>query len=432
MPISRAAQFMNMSGNPLYSQIQIPHQVPDSRRRLIAPCGESIVMYDLARLREEFPVLSRCIYLDSAATSQTPRRAVEAMCAYFYEYAANHGRSAHHLARRTTSEYEKVRGQLAGFLGASQEQLVFTKNTTESVNMVARGLRWKRGDHVVTTILEHHANLIPWIMLREKGVKVTVVPHENGYINPVTVAEAITPRTRLVAVTHMPNVLGTVQPVEEIGALAHEKEVPVVVDGAQSVGHIPIDLTHIDYFAIPGHKGLLGPQGTGALYLKDPESLECSLYGGGMVEHVSLNEVKFLPPPARFEPGTPNIPGVIGLGPAIGLVEELGVANIHRHEQDLGTRIHRGLSGIPGVSVYSPEGTGVVSFGVENRDPDEFARALDELDGICVRSGMHCAEPLTSSLDCRGTIRASVACYTTAEEVDRLLAAVRFLTGDRS
>ncbi|MBP1928734.1 cysteine desulfurase/selenocysteine lyase [Methanolinea mesophila] len=393
---------------------------------------ESIVMYDLVRLREEFPVLSRCVYLDSASTSQTPRRAVEAMCTYFYEYAANHGRGAHHLARRTTEEYEKVRAQLAGFLEASPEQIVFSKNTTESVNMVARGFRWKRGDHVITTMLEHHANLLPWMMLRDKGVRVTVVPHENGYINPVTVAEAITPRTRLVAITHMPNVLGTVQPVEEIGKMAHERGVPILVDGAQSVGHLPVDVTHIDYLAIPGHKGLLGPQGTGALYMKDPDSLECCLYGGGMVEHVSLTEVKLLPPPAKFEPGTPNIPGVIGLGPAIGLVEELGVDLIHRHEKKLGTRMCRGLSGIAGVSVYSPEGTGVVSFGVENREPNGFARALDDLDGICVRSGMHCAEPLTSSFDCRGTIRASVGCYTTAEEVDRLIAGVQALTGDRS
>jgi cysteine desulfurase/selenocysteine lyase len=214
--------------------------------------------------------------------------------------------------------------------------------------------------------------------------------------------------------------------------MVHERGVPILVDGAQSAGHIPVDLTHIDYFAIPGHKGLLGPQGTGALCMKDPESLECCLYGGGMVEHVSLEEVKFLPPPAKFEPGTPNIPGVIGLGPAIGLVEELGVANIHRHEQALGTRICRGLAEIPGVSVYSPEGTGVISFGVANRDPNEFARALDDLDGICVRSGMHCAEPLTSSFDCRGTIRASVGCYSTQDEVDRLVSAVRVLTGDSS
>jgi cysteine desulfurase/selenocysteine lyase len=386
-------------------------------------------MYDLARLREEFPVLSRCVYLDSASTSQTPRRAVEAMCTYFYEYAANHGRGAHHLARRTTGEYEKVREHLAAFLRATPGQIVFTKNATESVNIVARGIRWKRGDHVVTTILEHHANLLPWMMLREIGVKVTVVPHENGYLNPATVAGAITPRTRLVAVTHMPNVLGTVQPVEEIGALVHERGVPLLVDGAQSVGHIPVDLTNIDYFAIPGHKGLLGPQGTGALYMKDTESLECCIFGGGIVEHVSLEEVKLLPPPARFEPGTPNIPGVIGLGPAIGLVEELGVENIHRHELAMGARIFEGLSDIPGVRVYSPPGTGVVSFGVENRDPNEFARALDDLDGICVRSGMHCAEPLTSSFDCRGTIRASVGCYTTPDEVDRLVAAVRVLTG---
>jgi cysteine desulfurase/selenocysteine lyase len=181
--------------------------------------------------------------------------------------------------------------------------------------------------------------------------------------------------------------------------------------------------------AIPGHKGLLGPQGTGALYLKDPESIRPSIWGGGMVQHVSHNRVVLLPPPARFEPGTPNIPGIIGLGPAISLVRNLGVEDIHAHEKHLGDRMHRGLSAIPGVSVYSPPGTGVVSFNVAGKNPDAFARELDDYQKICVRSGMHCAEPLSSSYHCEGTIRASVGCYTTEREADTLVDAVRHLAG---
>lgn len=384
-------------------------------------------MYNLETLRQEFPILSKCIYLDSASTSQTPRCSVEAMCEYFYEYAANHGRGAHHLARKTTERYEETREKLGCFLNVPPDHIIFTKNTTDSVNTVAKGLTWKRGDEIITTWLEHHSNLLPWMMLRNKGVRVTIVPHENGYLNPRTIEEAITKKTKLIAATHMPNILGTVQPVEEIGRIAHEAGVPLVVDGAQSVGHFPVDVTSIDYLAIPGHKGLLGPQGTGALYMKDPDSLDCSMFGGGMVVSVSHKEVRLLPPPAKFEPGTPNIPGIIGLGPAIDLVSSLGVRNIHAHEQKLGTRMYDGLVKIPGVNVYSPNGTGVVSFNVSGNNPNVIARKLDDCQKICVRSGMHCAEPLASSYHCEGTIRASVGCYTTIDEVDTLTETVRYL-----
>jgi cysteine desulfurase/selenocysteine lyase len=386
-------------------------------------------MYNIAKLREEFPILSKCIYLDSASTSQTPRRAVDAMCEYFFEYAANHGRGAHHLARKTTEKYEETRNILGNFLKVPPENLVFTKNTTDSINLVANGFPWKRGDEVITTFLEHHSNLLPWMMLKSRGVHLKIVSHTNGYITPVSIQEAITKKTRLIAVTHMPNILGTVQPVEEIGRLAHDSDVPIIVDGAQSVGHFPVDLTHIDYMGIPGHKGLLGPQGTGALYLKDPDSIRCSVFGGGIVAHVSHQKVVLLPPPAKFEPGTPNIPGVIGLAPAIKLVEELGVDNIHAHEKRLGHLIHKGLSGIPEVDIYSPPGTGVVSFNVAGKNPNALARQLDDYRKICVRSGMHCAEPLSSSYHCEGTVRASVGCYTTEDEVKDFIGSVDYLVG---
>ncbi len=382
-------------------------------------------MYDLAALREEFPVLSRCIYLDSASTSQTPRCAVDAMNRYFFEYAANHGRGAHHLARRTTDEYERTRERLGEFLGVPPGNLVFTRNTTEAINMVARGLCWQEGDEVITTDLEHHANLLPWLALRERGVSVRVLSQTDGYVTEESLQEAVSPATRLVAVNHVTNVLGTVQPVEEFARIAHDAGAAILVDVAQSAGHMPLPTgEHFDYLAVPGHKGLLGPQGTGALYIADPDSLAVSCYGGGMVEEVTLDRFTLLPCPARFEPGTPNIPGVIGLGAAIALVNQLGVGTIHAHESALGDRLREGLSGISGVAVYSPTGSTVISFNVAEKGPDLVALLLDQKAGICVRSGMHCAQPLTRSLHPRGTVRASIGCYTTGEEIDALAGAV--------
>jgi cysteine desulfurase/selenocysteine lyase len=388
-------------------------------------------MYDLARLREQFPVLSTCIYLDSASTSQTPCCAVEAMCGYFYEYAANHGRGAHHLARRTTEEFEKTREILGKFLGVPAGNLTFTKNTTDSINMVAHGFCWNEGDEVITSCLEHHANYLPWLVLGQKGVSMQVLPHKNGIITPDSLQEMISSRTKMVAVTHMPNVLGTLQPVKELAAIAHDNGAKVLVDAAQSVGHIPFDCKNIDYLAIPGHKGLLGPQGTGALYVADWETLSIACHGGGIVENVYRDSFELLPPPACFEPGTPNIPGVIGLGRAIELVEELGVGTIHAHEVALGTAMQKGLSGIEGVTVYSPPGTGVISFNIDGMEPGTCATRLDEMKGICVRSGMHCAQPLSSSLNPSGTVRASVGCYSTTEEVETLLSCVEIISRDR-
>jgi cysteine desulfurase/selenocysteine lyase len=388
------------------------------------------LMYDLSALREEFPVLFRCIYLDSAATSQTPRCAVAAMNHYYLEYAANHGRSAYRLARRTTDEYERTRQLLGEFLGVPAGNLVFTRNTTEAINLVARGICWERGDEIITTDLEHHANLLPWLALREKGVRVKVLHQQGGYVTTDALLDALSPATRLVAVNHVTNVLGTVQPVEEFARISRDAGAAILVDAAQSAGHMllpPGD--SFDYLALPGHKGLLGPQGTGALYIADPESLAVSCYGGGMVEEVTIDRFTLLPCPARFEPGTPNIPGVIGLGSAIDLVNRLNVEAVHDHERALGDLLREGLLSIPGVTVYSPAGSTVISFNLDGKGPDLVALLLDQKAGICVRSGMHCAQPLTRALNPRGTVRASIGCYNTGEEIAALIAAVRELAG---
>lgn len=381
-------------------------------------------MYDLARLRQEFPVLSTCIYLDSASTTQTPRRAVKAMCRYFDEYAANHGRGAHHLAARTTAEYERTREILGTFFGVGPDHLVFTKNATDAINMVAHGIRWQSGDEVITTALEHHANLLPWMALKNRGVRVRILPQENGMVDPAHLQDAVSPRTRLVAVTHMTNVLGTVQPAEEMAEIAHDAGAMILLDAAQSAGHMPLDVHCFDFVAMPGHKGLLGPQGTGILYAEDYAALSITCHGGGIVDGVTLEGFSLLPPPARFEAGTPNIPGVIGLGEAVGLVGELGPAEIHRHETRLGELAYDGLSAIGGVIVYSPRGSPVISFNIGRMDPHACAAGLDRRKGICVRSGLHCAHPLASSLHPSGTVRASMGCYTTGDEVRTLIETV--------
>ena len=374
-------------------------------------------MYDLSTLREEFPVLSEVIYLDNAATTQTPIRSVEAMCDFFYEFAGNYGRGTHRLARETTARCEESREALATFLGAYPEQIVWTGNTTGAINLVVQGLSFKKGDEVLCSALEHHSNLLPWFSLKNRGVKVTIIPQEEGYLDPDQVSDLITAKTRIVAVSQMTNVTGTIQPVEAIADLIHDAGGQILVDGAQSVGHIPVDITKMDFLAMAGHKGLLGPQGVGALYAEELGNLASSQFGGGTVISVSHDEVKYRPVPARLEPGTPNIPGIIGMGPAIRLVEELGVQQIAGHEENLGTLIYEELECIDGVSLYSPRGTPVVSFGIEGMHPEVVGNQLDEMAAVCVRSGMHCAEPYTRGLCEQGTVRASVACYNTKEEI---------------
>lgn len=387
-------------------------------------------MYDLVQLRQEFPLLSGCIYLDSASTSPTPVRSVAAIHDYFSHYGVNYGRRGHHLARMAAEKYEETRDRLGGFLGVPPDQVVFTRNTTSAIDLVARGICWEPGDEVVTTALEHHANLIPWLALRDRGVKVRVVPQYNGFISPADLQEAVGPATRLVSVNHMTNVLGTVQPVSEFARIAHDAGAAILLDAAQSAGHIPLPpAAEFDYLAVPGHKGLLGPQGTGALYMADPDSLAVACAGGGMGKEAMYDQIAIQPCPDRFSPGTPDLAAVIGLGPAIGLVEELGIPAIEAHENAMGNLLWDGLAAIPGVRVYSPPGSTIVSFALDTVHPDEVTLLLDQMAGICVGSGFHCALPLTRSLDPRGTVRASIGCYTSPDEVEATIDSVRLLAG---
>ncbi len=385
-------------------------------------------MYDVYAVREDFPVLKEVVYLDSTATTQTPIPAVEAMVDYFYRYAGNHGRGAHRLARETTNRYEDARETVAHFLNAEPSKTIFTKNTTEGINLIANSYPWEAGDHIVTTLLEHHSNLLPWLRLQKKGVNVTIVsPDSKGRIDPSLIENAFTEKTKLVAITQVSNVFGSIQDVKGITKLAHRHGIEVLIDGAQSAGHMPVSLKDLgcDFFATAGHKGLLGPQGTGVLYIKEPETLESASVGGGTVSDVEGYTYVLEPSPACFEAGTPNIPGVIALGRAVEYVEDIGVSEIETHEIKLSRETAKRLSELEHVEVYGPEDrAGIVPFNVKGLHAHDVALILDQTKKICVRSGHHCAIPITRFLKVDSTVRASFALYNTEEEVDILVNAV--------
>jgi cysteine desulfurase/selenocysteine lyase len=383
-------------------------------------------MYDVYRIREDFPVLKEVIYLDSAATSQKPAQVVAAMDEYFAKYCGNYGRGAHRLSRKTTEKYEDAREAVAAFFRVPARNIVFTRNATESINTVALGTGWKKGDHVITTVVEHHSNLLPWIRLKERGVELTVVDSDaQGIVPPDAVESAITGRTRLIAVAHVSNFFGSAQDLGAMAAIARKNGVKLLVDVSQSAGETPLDLSGYDFACMPGHKGLLGPQGTGILYMKEPEQLEPVFVGGGTVHSVTTGTFTYDDIPSRFEYGTPNIPGVIGLGRGVEYVKALGVSNIEAHVSGLARDCARRLAEIPQVQVYGPDNrTSLASFNVENVNPHDVAMILDETRKICIRSGQHCAQTAVARLGLTGSARASFACYSTKEEVDALVDAV--------
>jgi cysteine desulfurase / selenocysteine lyase len=387
-------------------------------------------------IRADFPVLSEVIYLDSAATSLSPEPVLAAMLEYEHVFRANTGRGVHRLAQIATQKFWDARQKAKRFIGARSGELVFTKNTTEAVNMVARGMPWKKGDRVVTTLLEHHSNLLPWMRARDRhGVDLRIIPpRPDGSFGMADLEREIAPGTRLVAITHASNVLGNLVPVREIAAICRDRGALLLVDGAQSVPHLPVNVEGIgcDFFCFSGHK-MLGPTGTGALWMREPE-IEPLLLGGGSVEQVTATGYTLAEGPARYEGGTPNIAGAIGLARAIGYLEALGMEEVRKHELALTKRMLEGLSGTEGVKVYGPGATperiGVVSFNVKGMHPHDVAHLLDEEADIMVRSGHHCCMPLMTHLGVPdGTVRASLHCYNNADDVERLIETVAMIAG---
>ncbi|MED4934278.1 cysteine desulfurase [Heyndrickxia coagulans] len=397
---------------------------------------------DIKEVRRQFPILDQevnghpLVYLDSAATSQKPLRVIEAVNQYYREYNSNVHRGVHTLGTKATDHYEGAREKVRKFIGAeSTEEIIFTKGTTAGLNLVARSFgdaQVQEGDEIVITYMEHHSNLIPWQQLaKRKGAVLKYVPmQKNGTLRLEDVEKTVTERTKIVAAALVSNVLGTINPVKEMAKIAHSRGAYMVVDAAQGAPHMKVDVRDLDcdFLAFSGHK-MCGPTGIGVLYGKKAllEEMEPLEYGGEMIDFVGLYDSTWKELPWKFEGGTPIIAGAIGLGEAIDFLEEIGLAEITAHEQDLSAYCLGQLSELEGITVYGPESTderaGLVTFNLENVHPHDAATILDA-EGIAIRAGHHCAQPLMKWLDVTATARASFYLYNTKEDIDKLVAGI--------
>jgi cysteine desulfurase/selenocysteine lyase len=382
----------------------------------------------IINIRADIPLLEEVIYLDAASTTPTPKPVVEAMCDYFYNYNSNTGRGAYRMAVKSTKEFEHARYRISKFINCRSSEVIFTKNTTEAINLVANGLDFKKGDSIILSNIEHHSNFIPWLNLKKKqGIKLKIIKADKyGVVDPTDIESAVDSNTKLITTTHVSNAIGSVQPVNEIGKIADENNVLYMVDAAQSAGHMKVDVkeTKADFITFPGHKGLLGPIGTGFLYCGEQsvEKLEPMNLGGGTVLDVTETEFSFEDVPARFEGGTQNIAGFIGLGVAVDYIDRIGLERIEKHSKKLTSKLFQEINDINNTIVYgSPENIyGIVAFNIDGVNAHDVAKILDELKNICVRSGHHCAIPAIRHIgayELGGTVRASLHYYNTEEEI---------------
>lgn len=408
-------------------------------------------MFDIDKVRTDFPILSRevhgkpLVYLDNAATTQKPLCVLDAMREEYLNANANVHRGVHYLSQRATELHEQARDRIRAFLNArSTAEIVFTRGTTEGLNLIASSFceaMMKEGDEVIVSAVEHHSNIVPWqLQESRRGIKIRVIPmNDEGVLDMAAFEALFNEKTRLVSVSHVSNVLGTVNPVRQMAATAHAHGVPIVVDGAQSAPHFTVDVQDIDcdFFVLSGHK-MYGPTGIGVLYGKEEwlERLPPYQGGGEMIEHVSWTKTTFEHPPLKFEAGTPDYIASHGLATAIDYMEQLGMENIQAHEQELTDYALEQLAGIPEMHLYGTESSSavlcphdaVVSFNVGNIHHMDVGTLLDQL-GIAVRTGHHCAQPLMDRLGVLGTVRTSFALYNTRADVDTLVAGIRRVQG---
>ncbi|WP_346713554.1 cysteine desulfurase [Mediterranea massiliensis] len=395
------------------------------------------VPYEVDRIRDDFPILSRTVYgkplvyLDNGATTQKPRAVVEAITEEYYSVNANVHRGVHFLSQRATELHEASRETVRRFINArSTNEIVFTRGTTESINLLAYSYGeacLKAGDEVLLSTMEHHSNIVPWQLLQaRKGIVLKVIPmNDRGELLLDAYRELFTERTRLVCVAHVSNVLGTVNPVKEMIRTAHSHGVPVLVDGAQSIPHMPVDVQELDadFYVFSGHK-VYGPTGVGVLYGKEDwlDRLPPYQGGGEMIQHVSFERTTFNELPFKFEAGTPDYIGTTALARALDYVTALGMDRIAAHEHDLTTYAMERLRQVPGMRIFgeAAEKGSVISFLVGNIHHFDMGTLLDRL-GIAVRTGHHCAQPLMQRLGIEGTVRASFGLYNTRQEVDALV-----------
>ncbi len=394
---------------------------------------------DVQAIRQDFPIFADeppLAFLDSAASTQTPRPVVEAMDAYYDTYRSNIHRGIYRISEEATAQYEQARQKVAKLINAQRSsQIVFTRNTTESINLVAYS--WgsaniREGDEIVLTVLEHHSNLVPWQLLAQRtGAKLRYLEiTDEGLLDFTQLSELFSEKTKLVAITHVSNVLGTITPIQSVIDAAHGVGAKVVVDAAQSVPHFHVDVQQLncDFLAFSGHK-MCGPTGVGVLYgkLELLEEMPPFLGGGSMIRSVERDISTYADVPAKFEAGTPSIAEAIGLGSAVDYITQAGLASIHVHEQELLKYAHQRLQEIDGITFYGPaphQKAGVISFNMEGIHPHDVAGILDT-HNVALRAGHHCAQPLMKKLDVIATVRASFYLYNTLEDVDRLCDGLR-------
>lgn len=392
---------------------------------------------DVEALRADFPIFSQevgghpLVYLDNAATSQKPAAVIEAIDAYYRTTNANIHRGVHTLAERATAQYETAREKVAAFIGAAESrEIVFTRGTTEAVNLVAQSyLRPKLapGDEIIVSEMEHHSNIVPWQLVAEAtGARIRMLPmSDDGELQLEAYEPLFNERTRLLAIGHVSNALGTINPVVDIVATAHAHDVPVLVDGAQSVPHMPVDVRDLgaDFFCFSGHK-MCGPTGIGALYARADllEAMPPYQGGGEMISKVSFAGSEFQVIPHRFEAGTPDIAGAIGLGAAIDYLRHIGMERIQAHESDVLAYAHERAREVEGLRIYGTARAkaGVLSFLIDNVHPNDLGMLIDQ-EGVAIRTGHHCAMPVMTHYGINGTARASFALYNTRADVDRLI-----------
>jgi cysteine desulfurase/selenocysteine lyase len=396
---------------------------------------------DAAAIRQDFPLLARrvhgkpLVYLDNAATTQKPQVVIDRVTRFYVEENANVHRGVHWLSERATDVFEEARATIGRFVNARRaEEIVFVRGTTEAINLVAGTYgrsRVGRGDEVVISTMEHHSNIVPWqILCEQQGARLRIIPiTDAGELDLDAYATLLTDRTRIVSVVHVSNVLGTVTPVREIVRIAHQRGIPVLVDGAQAVAHGAVDVQALgcDFYAFSGHK-MFGPTGVGVLYGTSAllESMPPYQSGGDMIRSVSFEQTRYDVPPHRFEAGTPDIAGAVGLAAAIGYLAGIGFERIVRFEQDLLEYATAAFSRLPGVRVIGTAASkaGVLSFVLDGVHPHDVGTILDR-EGVAIRTGHHCCQPLMDRLGLPATSRASLALYNTREDIDALVAALQ-------
>jgi cysteine desulfurase/selenocysteine lyase len=394
-------------------------------------------MFDINKIRSEFPIFEHkvygkpLVYLDNAATTHKPRVVLDAIINFYTSTNSNIHRGVHYLSERASAAYENAREMVKAFINAkSAAEIIFTRGTTEAINLVADTFGYafiNQGDEIIISEMEHHSNILPWQRLCERnGAVLKVIPFDNeAVLKTDALTSIITAKTKLISLTCVSNVFGVVNPVKKIIELAHSYNIPVMIDGAQAVQHIPIDVQHLDcdFFAFSGHK-MYAPTGIGVLYGKEKwlEAMPPYQLGGGMISAVSFEETSYADLPLKFEAGTPNIAAAIGLKTAIDYVSGIGIGDIASHEQDLLNYLTKRLSALTGVTIYGAATgrQGVLSFNLENIAPYDAGMILDKM-GIAIRTGTHCAEPAMQHYGINGTIRASFALYNTKEDVDKLI-----------